>query len=596
MAKIDKAGFLEQHVEKIVLAAAGIILIVALAYWGAGTFPRKIALSGGEYPPDQVAPALQQKLKRFEDKTTEIVPVPTFVSPDFATLYELPYVAMPGRRETPIGMQKNIPVPGNPPIITTPKNGGSQVKLINLAELMQPPAPGAPAVKIARETHLLPPVQAGGAPTLQEFIAGHGAAVYDFKDMQEAWAKTLAGRAIPRVLFLRVEVERQEIRPGGQLGPITPVDRPAFLVAIPNPLVAPAETPGTPAGANSQEAMLQQLVTPEMQTEIVEPSIGYPSILGPDGNPSTWMINKLRTDVSDINASDVELMQHPAVPPIRTVTPPANPSGGPSGGPSGVTPRSPFRQPGEMQSRERGRATYDTPADEPRTPTPARPPTVVAPPVVAPPVVRPPTVVVTPTPATPPVTPPPAVLPAQVIKIAAVPTLRVQLDAGKMEIWFHDMAGLKDGGTYSYRLRVAMYNPLFGQACAAPDAIRMLSLVSPWSQWSQPVMVESPTRFFLAGAFPNDYVVVRVETLRNGRRVSQDFKVRRGDPIGGVTKIEVDKQPVTVDFSTGATAVDLDFQRRLRLGGMAAGTTIELLYMDAAGKLRSRLLAEEPKP
>jgi len=184
--------------------------------------------------------------------------------------------------------------------------------------------------------------------------------------------------------------------------------------------------------------------------------------------------------------------------------------------------------------------------------------------------------------------------------VAAVPDLEAQLNhpQGILEIWAHDTA-LDEAVEYSYRVRLVLLNPLFGKlkGVEKPADANKLQLTTPWSEWSEPVLVKRAAQFFLTGTNPQqEMVAVRVYTQKWGQVVAENFNVRRGEPIGRkVTKrLETfggELRETEVNFETGAVAVDFDFARRVRVPNSSiVRSTTEMVYLDAEGRLRSRTL------
>jgi len=175
-------------------------------------------------------------------------------------------------------------------------------------------------------------------------------------------------------------------------------------------------------------------------------------------------------------------------------------------------------------------------------------------------------------------------------------------DKGILEAWFHDTT-LTVMETYSYQVRLVLFNPLFGmvkEVKKEQDA-NELALLTGWSEWSEPVKVKQPTDFWLVGAGLGDSVYVRVSTERWGHRVERPFTIRRGDPIGQevvmkLRRLTGGEEDTPVSFKTGAVAVDFNFSRKVRVPNSSiVNTTVELLYLDADGQLRSRTLFEDQR-
>jgi len=181
-----------------------------------------------------------------------------------------------------------------------------------------------------------------------------------------------------------------------------------------------------------------------------------------------------------------------------------------------------------------------------------------------------------------------------------VPDLEEQLNGpqGIFELWAHDIS-LDEAVAYSYRVRLVLLNPLFGRfkgVQKAADANK-LQLLTPWSQWSEPVLVKRAAQFFLTGTNPQqEMVAVRVYSQKWGQVVAENFNVRRGEPIGRKVTMTLETfggelKQTEVNFETGAVAVDFDFTRRVRVPNSSiVRNTTEMIYLDAEGRLRCRTL------
>ncbi len=197
------------------------------------------------------------------------------------------------------------------------------------------------------------------------------------------------------------------------------------------------------------------------------------------------------------------------------------------------------------------------------------------------------------------------VRPSQPLLVLPVPSLEEQLrnPAGILEVWFHDQTGLEEGLSYSYSFRLVVVNPVVGRFNLVKDKkdAEVVTLSTPWSDWSEPVPVKRPTEFFLVGHAPQiGTVEIDVFTQRWGQRVKSRFTVAAGEPIGADVPVELVRldtgkpEKITVSFKTGAVAVDFDFNRKQRIPGTSFyRTTTEMLYLDARGDLRTRTEFED---
>ncbi len=148
-------------------------------------------------------------------------------------------------------------------------------------------------------------------------------------------------------------------------------------------------------------------------------------------------------------------------------------------------------------------------------------------------------------------------------------------------LWAHDYQVLPSQ-TYRYRVRVSLINPLFQRSQLAAqqrqEYFHTLTLQSGYSEWSQPVSIEPTHRFFLVGGSGAE-MQARVEVWRviNGKPRKAEFRVKAGDPIGGVVEIEAGKMRVEADMRIDALVVDLtDTPSTQNLGQR----TTQMLYLD----------------
>jgi len=184
-------------------------------------------------------------------------------------------------------------------------------------------------------------------------------------------------------------------------------------------------------------------------------------------------------------------------------------------------------------------------------------------------------------------------------------TLQQQIDAGgDVLMWFHDVSAVS-GKEYKYRVRLVLINPLLSYDDELDKEFKVdakvPTITTGWSPLSDPVSVRKETKFFLAGASDlTGSVRVSVYTQRLGQWANKAFSVTPGQLIGGKVTVplthpatgEVEK--VTVDFSTGATAIDFDFNRQIPAGRFLKKTAA-MVYLDENGDLKTRILDTDKK-
>ncbi len=166
-------------------------------------------------------------------------------------------------------------------------------------------------------------------------------------------------------------------------------------------------------------------------------------------------------------------------------------------------------------------------------------------------------------------------------------------------VWFHAVS-LRPGSEYRYRYRLVVVNPLFGWFESVPeDQLENASIPfieGEWSGWSDPVAVLGLTEFYLSGSNSNtNSVKVSVVTQVFGQAIMTDFNVvSPGEPIGAEKNVEIQlaggtqTEVETVDFSTGAIIVDINFEKQTYSRGIER-TDTEMIYIDDSGELQSRI-------
>lgn len=210
----------------------------------------------------------------------------------------------------------------------------------------------------------------------------------------------------------------------------------------------------------------------------------------------------------------------------------------------------------------------------------------------------------------------------EMLELAATETAKKEREADKREkdglpreqprelsptqpLWVHDALpeSVVSGKAYQYRMRALMYNNFAGatQELNNSEDAQVVLLEGEWSPPSDDIPIPYDTEFFLVGKKEKDQLgKVDVFKWHKGTWMKTSFHVTVGDAIGGKEYVKVDaagpKEPI--DFSTGATVVDLDFKCSYRARKVRRGTitlakpkpTVAMVYLDSAGELHERLL------
>lgn len=194
--------------------------------------------------------------------------------------------------------------------------------------------------------------------------------------------------------------------------------------------------------------------------------------------------------------------------------------------------------------------------------------------------------------------------PGQVLERQPYPT---------QQTWVHDarLGGVKSGETYQYRLRQTIYNRLAGE----PEKFRDKpngAVVFLHGEWSEPVEVSisSDTVFFLTSK-EKSKEAVKVEFYKWEEGVwvkSRRFSFAVGDKLAGDSRADLPLAggasgsfKALVDFDVDRSIVEIDFGRSYRERKKAPGSksgvkfagrskACSVVFVDAAGRLHERFV------
>jgi len=437
------------------------------------------------------------------------------------------------------------------------------------------PAPGKPAGWCNFEC---PKPPLGKQP--KDLIVYRGASVYPWAELRENWRRRLRTLRVLNAVVLGVEVEVQSRLPR-EIWEAVPAE-PANVVKLPptdeqGKAVAVPKIPDYD-GTNADDVRRAiDEIRQNWQWYFLTPP--YYNVFCPGADYVPWQIHLPDNEVSQ--------MAEPGL-----LVPTDTPTPGPVPEPGWSDPRR-RTPPGRRPTPRRDRPTMEEfPPDIPFDEMPGRPGTRY-------PRQRPGPAV------GPAARPKPVVAPPIGVKVMEIPDLAKQMEAGKVLIVFHDNT-LKLGRFYRYRVRLVLLNPLLTFDSLVRDPVRdarTKEVRSPWSEWSDEVIVEDPTTFFLTGRLPPDQVRVTVFTRKLGQTVMKAFLVSPGMAIGRPATVRLSKPGAAeaadteVDFSTGAVAVEVDFNRPFLKGSpgiMRISTeTAAMLYLTRTGELKTRIQAAD---
>ncbi len=187
----------------------------------------------------------------------------------------------------------------------------------------------------------------------------------------------------------------------------------------------------------------------------------------------------------------------------------------------------------------------------------------------------------------------------------------------RQQIWVIDAKtdSIASGQTYQYRMRVSIYNRLVAEPAkyANSDDAKVVFISSEWSEPTDPIEFEAVSHMFATSFDPKqEKISVEVYQWFDGEWVKARQRFGVGDRIAFTTRattrsLEDPNKAVKakVDFSIDGTVVDIDFARSYRekkrgrtrdgiqLG--VVGKECSVIYVDSAGELHERFVPLDKK-
>ena len=529
MAKSSQS-FLTKHMEKIALGVGlGVLAIVALCQWG-GSDPT-VQLGQKQVP-------VQDANRELLDQVNFKLHHPTIIDPK-TDMGEVPPLdkdfekaltaVLPEQITQTVAMSTPFTVLVDPlPKMPPPR----KFELTELQAVI--PAPEKPIAIGGPELR-----QTGETPSDQLVIHILGAvrseAVY------KNCAKLLDGYLVPQLTYLGIEVQAQELREDGAWGEATTVkgtSMPDAAIGGGAGAGAATELPTVPDwdGSNWDTKVSPAMAAVQaVEERLVQPA--YWPILNNNRQFVNWTIRIPDWLVKYLY--DYMNQTQPATPGQATTPTPTRSPAAPGGA------MNPMRAPGAMNPM-RIMMMHGMP-------TPGMP---VAPAAPVQPV---------------------AGQPMPNMQDQVPPTLPAftSQKTSLTLLWLHDESAAYNK-VYRYRVRMVLLNPLLGVeklAKTKSDAAQA-KVYSPWSEWSDRVVVPRQTEAFLVGASAGmNEVTFRVFTRSLGQTVEERFSGHLGEVIGTNREKNVvsplpPNEPVKqkVDFSTGLVVLAVDWKKKLAGG------------------------------
>lgn len=556
MAKTVQPGLVDNHIEKIVLGVAALILVIVMIGWVIRSPYAGMVSSLEMMPAKDLDSALARLAKNIEGgieaEKPAPQPLPQWVS-QLDSRLNAPF--SPNMRDI-----VNL-ASGTMPII--PDAGMKDMR--RLEGLPELPVVGPALVWTGHELVDMPQMAAMGqasASVARDIYAAHVTAVIDYEALTKIWRQSFQKLGVSTSpVFVNVSAERQERLPDGTWSrpvviPGVRVNRSGGMsgmtgtdaLTLPDPKTTSPEVIRAQLLLYSQRGVAQGILEPDYYPVYWS----LPANAGGIQPWGTWRHHLPETAVNLLSTAELD-QQVPGQGGGATYSPM---------GPTGPMPYMPtFGPDGRPLTGPGARAAAG---------------------------VRVPGMPV----------PPSAPQPLTLEKAMAVPTLGNQCEAGKVQVWLHDIS-LEAGKTYMYRLRVEILSPVYGDTNAvknAQDANQMT--LTARSGWSEPKQVESATEIFVSGGTAGTgatagKVTFDVYRRANGRVFHATFPARMGDPVGEPA-LQIYRDPMTgqpvrgnVDFSTGCVLVDHDFAKTVQMNGRPQ-SSLGVMLLTPSGELISR--------
>ncbi len=623
MAKAGGPGFVDKHIEKVVLLGCLLVLLYALTQYGVSS-KRTFEIGGQQdVAPKEIDTVLLDKAKRLE-KLVEAQPaVEVAVRQDTQLLESmqnnpLPAPLPPDKQGYGVmGVMKLALLFGAPlqPKLTHIQDLGTQ-RIPTLAELEQVmPAPARPVCWSGTELMLREEPAADdekNEPKLEEPATWRAVSWYPWSKLDDAWRKLLDSTIVEsKLIALGYETEIQVKQPDGTwktTSDIKPVVLPLYDSrsgeAIPPEPVPEYNGENGPA----VQAWLDQFAK-EGSEDLLQPDY-YDVWIRYDQNPS-WDVHfpadilkiysleelddtKTKTASRSTRSSNTAISRYKAA--ARTTGAAARTTGaaGRTTARGGVQPPNYPMQPGAM-------------------PPGAFPPGAMPPGVVLP--GGQPTAGRRTTTTRRQLTQPKTAAKKTadkeekeipVVEHPDIPDFQTQLAQGKVLLWFHANS-LELGHEYRCRFRMVFANPLLTYDKDVEEENKkeafVPSLKSKWSEWSEPVSVTRDVHFFLTGSFPagnsitatvftrwmDQELMYPISNIKAGQRIRGSRKVKFLNPLTSELMKDENGQDPVIEFDTGTVALQLNFGQTILVSGRP-WDDVELVYLAPEGNLKSRSL------
>lgn len=181
------------------------------------------------------------------------------------------------------------------------------------------------------------------------------------------------------------------------------------------------------------------------------------------------------------------------------------------------------------------------------------------------------------------------------------PAFVVEREHEYATVWAHDLT-VRPGRTYQYRMRVSIFNPVYGEEDVEQGEDRWrLQIQGRWSRPSPPIAISPLVEFFFVGSFGNRANLELHRWIHGQWVIVPSVPIAIGSPVAYErpgTTINIpgsgDTVRVPVDMSPGVVLVDLIRGFRYRPAGSAAPTTTSILvFADRRGHVDRRIEWED---
>ncbi len=166
---------------------------------------------------------------------------------------------------------------------------------------------------------------------------------------------------------------------------------------------------------------------------------------------------------------------------------------------------------------------------------------------------------------------------ADMAKLMLQPNENLAERKDPLVIWAHDDS-IDEPGTYQYRMRLGVFNPIVGKNWVAPsqsELDKQVVLYTPYTDPTEPIGISARTYFFPTNVVADAMDAVQVDVARYhlGRWRTNEFTVHCGEPIGREVEVQPERPTAAGGFDGRERLMTPEYPGLDRYGGTGGAPT-----------------------